>query len=336
MKRRPIIAITAGDPIGIGPEVVVKTLLCEELYRICSLLVIGDVRALKQISDHLGLTIDLHAVEDLKDCIYKEGSAEVLHMGNLPDSEIPWGRPCAIFCKTAIEYVEAAIELCAAGAVDAMVTAPVNKGELVKTGFMFTGHTELLARRTGTKDYAMMLAGEGFRVVLATTHIPLIDVASSINEEKLLSLLRLINRSMPLFDIDRPRIGVAALNPHAGDEGAMGKEEIEEIIPAIQKAGSEGIDVYGPYPADSLFTPSNRKNYDVLLAMYHDQGLIPLKAESFQSAVNITLGLPIVRTSVDHGTAYDIAGRGLADPTSLINAVKVAAKLVRRRSQSGE
>lgn len=336
MEREPIIGITMGDPAGIGPEVIAKALLRPEIYSICSPLVIGDLTAMERISTHLGLGISFRGVESVRDCHFKKGSPEVLNLGNLPHIEIPWDRPSPPFCKAAIEYVEAAIDLCLTGAIDAMSTAPVNKGELVKAGYMFTGHTELLAQRTGAQNYAMMLAGEDFRVVLATTHVPLGEVAARIKKERILGLLRVINRSMPLFGIEHPRIGVAALNPHAGDDGAMGEEETREIIPAVKAASSEGIDAYGPYPADTLFIPSNWKHFDVFLAMYHDQGLIPLKSRSFLSAVNITMGLPIIRTSVDHGTAYDIAGKGQADPSSMLNALKTAAALARRRSSSGE
>ena len=336
MSRKPVIAITMGDPVGIGPEIVSKAISDLEIHRVCSPLVIGDALAIEQVSAYLDSEVRIRTVNEPKDCLFEEDSPEFLHLGNLPHSEIPWGRPGPAYCKAAIEYVEAAIDLCLAGAVDAMTTAPVNKGELVKAGFMFTGHTELLAQRTAAQEYAMMLASEDFRVVLATTHIPLAEVAPFINKDRILSLLRLINRSMPLFDIDRPRIGVAALNPHASDDGAMGEEEEREIIPAIEKAVSEEIDVYGPYPADTLFTPSSREHYDVFLAMYHDQGLIPLKSQSFLNAVNVTLGLPIIRTSVDHGTAYDIAGKGEANPSSLLNAVKLAAKLVGARGKDVE
>jgi 4-hydroxythreonine-4-phosphate dehydrogenase len=336
MKRKPIVGITMGDPVGIGPEIIAKALSRPDLYSVCSPLIIGDASVMEQISARLGLGTDYSEVENAAGCAFGEGSPEVLQPAAHPCTEIPWGKPGELFCKAAIGYVEAAIDLCISGEIDALTTAPVNKGELVKAGFAFTGHTELLAQRTGAEEYAMMLAGEDFRVVLATTHIPLYRVAREITKMRILSLLRLIDRSMPLWGIEHPRIGVAALNPHAGDEEAVGDEEAREIIPAIEAARSESINACGPYPADTLFTTPNRKCYDVFLAMYHDQGLIPLKSESFLSAVNVTLGLPIVRTSVDHGTAYDIAGKGRADPTSLINAVKLAAKLAGRRSSGGE
>ena len=336
MTRKPIVGITMGDAVGISPEILARALSRPDLYRVCSPLIVGNAPVMRQISANLGFEIDYQEVEKIGDCKFLEGSPEILNPGGFAFSEVRWGRPRPEFCKAAIEYVEAAADLCTSGETDAMVTTPINKGETVRAGFDFTGHTELLARRTGTSEYAMMLASEEFRVVLATTHIPLSLVASRITKDLLLSLLRLIDRSMPLFGFPHPRIGVAALNPHAGDGEATGEEEIREIIPALERACSEGIKAFGPYPADTLFTPSNRKSYDLFLAMYHDQGLIPLKSESFLSAVNVTLGLPIVRTSVDHGTAYEIAGKGRADPSSLINAVKLAARLASGRLSDSE
>jgi 4-hydroxythreonine-4-phosphate dehydrogenase len=218
-----------------------------------------------------------------------------------------------------------------AGTIQGMTTAPVNKGELLKAGCRFTGHTELLAQRTGAEEYAMMLTAGDFKVVLVTTHVALKDVPSQIKKDRIQSILKLIHKSMPRFGISRPRIGVAALNPHSGEGGMMGIEESREIQPAIEAAQAEGILARGPFPADTLYTLPGRGEYDVFLAMYHDQGLIPLKSGAFLSSVNITLGLPIIRTSVDHGTAYDIAGRGVADPSSLINAIMLAAKLAAER-----
>lgn len=330
-SEKPLIVITMGDPAGVGPEITAKTMASPEVHGVCRPLIIGDAAVMERISERLRLKRDYRRVSDPQRCTFEEQAPEVLQTGNLPPREIEWGQPQSGTSKAALEYVETAIGLCVSGAVDAMATGPLDKGGIVAGGVEFTGHTELLAKRTGTEEYAMMLTGGDIRVVLATTHIPLSEVAPRIKKERVLTLLRLTHRSMPLFGIHGPRIGVAALNPHGGEKGSMGREELEEIIPAVETACSEGIEALGPYPADTLFLPSKRGNFDVFLVMYHDQGLIPLKTEAFLSAVNVTLGLPIIRTSVGHGTAYDIAGRGEADPLSMINAVKTAAGLATRR-----
>ncbi len=235
-----------------------------------------------------------------------------------------------------LRTLEIAADGCRGGIFDAMATAPVHKGIINDAGFEFTGHTEFLAARTGTPQVVMMLAGGGMRVALATTHLPLKEVASHITRESLEQTLRVVQHDLvERFAIARPRIAVAGLNPHAGESGYLGREELEVIIPVLEALRAQGFDLTGPLPADTLFNPERLKNYDCVLAMYHDQGLPVLKYASFGSGINITLGLPIIRTSVDHGTALELAGTGKADVGSLVEAVKLAAELAARSRQRG-
>ena len=313
MGKLPVVAITMGDPTGVGPEIILKTFIKEDIFKYCTPVIIGDAVFLKKTAEYLHIPP-------------LPSPVSVFDLKNIPEGIHP-GKPSRDGGRSAIEYIKVAVEMAMAKKVDAITTSPINKEAIHMAGYTYPGHTEMLAEFTHTDDYAMMIAGEDIRVVLVTTHHALKDVSRLITKEKVLRVIRLTYRSLKLWGFLNVRIGVSALNPHAGEGGIFGNEERKIIIPAIHDAQREGINVNGPFPADTLFTSVKRTEFDAIVVMYHDQGLIPVKMVSFGKAVNITLGLPFIRTSVDHGTAYDIVGKGIADPSSLIEAVKLAAQL---------
>ncbi|MBI3584363.1 MAG: 4-hydroxythreonine-4-phosphate dehydrogenase PdxA [Nitrospinae bacterium] len=315
MKNLPVIAITMGDPAGIGAEIILKALEKREIFKYSIPIIIGDKKFLKKTADSLNISP-------------LPSNITIIDFKNIPKKFII-GRPTRVSGKAAVEYIKSAVSLAKDKKVDAIVTAPISKEAIQMAGYKYPGHTEMLAELTDTKNYAMMLTGKKIRVVLVTTHTAVKNVSRLITRKKILKAIRLTDSALKSWGFLNPRIGVSALNPHGGEGGIFGDEEIKIIMPAINDARSEGIDVNGPFPADTLFTPSKRANFDAIVVMYHDQGLIPIKMSAFGKAVNITLGLPFIRTSVDHGTAYDIAGKNLADPSSLIEAVKLAAKLTK-------
>ncbi|WP_435627835.1 4-hydroxythreonine-4-phosphate dehydrogenase PdxA [Candidatus Ferrigenium straubiae] len=325
------LAITAGEPAGIGPD------LCVQLAAAppdVPLVVIADKNLLQQRAAQLGISLQLH------DYVAGKGvatSSSPLHP-SLPVIHVPLAAPCRAGVLDAansgyvLALLRCAVHGCQAGEFSGMVTAPVHKGIINDAGVAFTGHTEFLAEQTGTKLVVMMLAGGGMRVALATTHLPLKDVPAAITAPLLENVLRIIRRDLQSrFGIAQPRILVAGLNPHAGEGGYLGCEEIEIMIPVLYRLRAEGFDVSAPLPADTLFTPQKLAQCDCVLAMYHDQGLPVLKHASFGQGVNVTLGLPIIRTSVDHGTALDLAGTGRADVGSLLEAIRLAALMARNQ-----
>jgi len=318
----PTIAVTAGEPAGIGPEVCGALLDAALPARV---VVLADRALLKQRSgrdwrDHEG------------GCTVDAASVSVLHVP-LVAACVP-GRLDTANSRYVLRTIGVACDGCREGIYDAMVTAPVHKGVINDAGIAFTGHTEFLAERTGSGQVVMMLVGGGLRVALATTHLALKDVAAAITRDSLAQTLRILHHDLQQhFGIAAPRIAVAGLNPHAGESGHLGREEIEVIAPVIGELRSAGMQLSDPLPADTLFNPERLKSFDAVLAMYHDQGLPVLKYASFGAGVNVTLGLPIIRTSVDHGTALDIAGAGRADPGSLIEAAKLAIDLAGARAR---
>jgi 4-hydroxythreonine-4-phosphate dehydrogenase len=319
------IAVTAGEPAGIGPEICAALLDAALPARI---VVIADRELLKSRS--------ARAWPD-----YQGGCAATTASANVSVLHVPLAAPSTAGTldtansRYVLRTIAIACDGCTDRVFDAMATAPVHKGVINDAGIAFTGHTELLAERTGTKQVVMMLAGGGLRVALATTHVALKDVAAHITRAGLAQTLRILHHDLQQhFGIAAPRIAVAGLNPHAGESGHLGREEIEIIAPVIAELRAGGMQLSDPLPADTLFNPQRLQNYDAVLAMYHDQGLPVLKYASFGAGVNVTLGLPIVRTSVDHGTALDIAGSGRADAGSLIEAVKLAIELARARVAS--
>jgi 4-hydroxythreonine-4-phosphate dehydrogenase len=324
---RPIVAITMGDPVGIGPEIIVKALAEPILYELCRPLVLGDVRVLAHTAEWLGAKVRCQDLEKEGTGVYKYGAIDVLNLSDLNPEALRYGKPSSATGAAMVKYITEAIDMAMEGSVGAIATAPINKLAMHTAGFDFDGHTEILAQRTGTTDYVMMLAGERLRVSLVTIHCALSEVSGRLTAESILSTIRITEEALrERFRITTPRIAVAALNPHAGEGGLFGDEESRFIFPAVQAAREAGMNVTEPLPPDTLFYYAQKGDYDAVVCMYHDQGLIPFKMVHFSDGVNLTLGLPIIRTSVDHGTAYNIAGKGEADPRSLIAAVRMAAE----------
>lgn len=324
----PRIAITMGDPTGIGPEIIVKVLSLRGTFHFCRPVVLGDRMIIERAISLLNAPLTVHEMETVDERHYRHDSLNLVSLSAIPPEEARYGAPGPSCGKAMVTYIEEAVTLIMQGSFDAITTAPISKKALSDSGYSYPGHTELLAELTGTSEYVMMLAGEKLKVVPVTIHCALSDVFRLLTKEKILAAIRITDRALKdYFHMQQPRIAVAALNPHAGEGGLFGREEETIIIPAVEHARSRGVDVAGPLPADTLFYQAAGGRYDAVISMYHDQGLIPLKLLHFEDAVNVTLGLPIIRTSVDHGTAYDIAGTGKANPASLFNALKLAAMM---------
>ncbi len=336
--KKPIIAITMGDPAGIGPEITVKALSRPDLYERCAPVVIGDASVLKKALEYTGLKdLQLHPIGDVKEAVYEFGRIDVLDMGLADSEKLAIGQVSEMAGEAAFQYVKKVIELAMEGKADATVTNPLNKEAINLAGHHYAGHTEIYAQLTDTPKYTMMLAHKDFRVVHVSTHVSLREACDRVKKERVLEVIEIANQACLAMGIEKPVIGVAGLNPHSGENGLFGREEIEEIIPAIEEAGLKGIQAEGPVPPDTIFSKAIGGWYDIVVAMYHDQGHIPLKVTGFVfnrnlnkwdavEGVNITLGLPIIRTSVDHGTAFDQAGTGTASEVSLINAIDYAIR----------
>ncbi|MFH2011602.1 MAG: 4-hydroxythreonine-4-phosphate dehydrogenase PdxA [Pseudomonadota bacterium] len=333
----PVIGITMGDPAGVGPEIIVKALSDPQIFQICKPLVLGDRRIIGNAVQMLGLEIEVNTITNIRNERYQAGYINVYNLSDLEADSVVWGRPEERFGKAVVDYIKVGAKLALNGGIDAITTAPINKEVINRAGYNYAGHTELFAELTNAKEYVMMLAGEKLRVALVTTHCRLKDVADLLNTQRIFTILEVTNYSLKkYFAIPNPRIAVASLNPHGGEGGIFGDEEERIIIPAINKAKNIGIDAVGTLPPDTLFYYAARGEYDAVVCMYHDQGLIPLKLLNFQDAVNITLGLPVIRTSVDHGTAYDIAGTGRANDISLKNAIRLAASMINKSRGSSK
>jgi 4-hydroxythreonine-4-phosphate dehydrogenase len=327
MEQKPLIAITMGDPAGIGPEIIAKVIDSGEVFPLCRPLVVGDANVMRKLVEEMRLSVAVRSISSSEEADPMAGKLDVLDLGLVDISHHAWGKPDASSGKAVFEYIKRATALAMNDKADAVVTAPISKSMMNAAGHHYAGHTELLGELTGSRDYGMLFVGGGLRIILVTIHVALRDVAGLITRDSVLKTLRLAQKAMPLFGISKPRIGVAALNPHAGEGRLFGSEEWDILLPAVIKARSEGINASDPMPADTIFYKARNNYYDIVVAMYHDQGLAPLKMLAFGNAVNVTVGLPIIRTSVDHGTAYDIAGKGCADPASLIGAIKLAATM---------
>ena len=313
-----------GDPAGIGPEVIVKGLAKAPGH--CRPIVIGDAAHLRRTAEQFVPALSLHPIRALSEARFESGALNVLDLANVPEHLAP-GKPSAEGGRAAFAYIQKAVDLALSHEVHAITTAPISKEGLHLAGHRYPGHTELLADLTGTPEVALMLAGDDLRVVLATTHVALADVKKLITCDRVARTIGLTHRWLTQVGLEHPTIAVTGLNPHCGDGGIFGDEEQSAIVPAVKLSQKKGIAVSGPYPADALFGRIRSHPYDAVVAMYHDQGMIPVKMASMDRAVNITLGLPIIRTSVDHGTAYDIVGQGVASPDSLLAALQVAAAL---------
>lgn len=327
------LGITMGDPAGIGPEITVKALADPEIYQRCNPVVIGDASVLAAAVSITGLNqINIHPVEAVQDCLFQAGTIDVLDMKLINEKDLERGRVSPAAGEAAFQYVKKVIELAMNGEIDATVTNPINKEAVNAAGHHYSGHTEIYADFTNTSKYTMMLAHENLRVVHVSTHVSLREACDRVKKERVLEVIRIADQACRDIGIAQPRIGVAGLNPHSGENGMFGREEIEEITPAIEAARMEGIAADGPVPPDSIFSKARGGWYDIVVAMYHDQGHIPLKVLGFVydqekqewqavAGINVTLGLPVIRSSVDHGTAFDQAGTGKANALSLVNAI---------------
>ena len=327
----PVVGITMGDAAGIGPEVTMKALADAEMYSICRPLVIGDAGILERANRVVHGALQVNTIQHPREARFELGTVDCIDLHLLP-ADLPFGQISAAAGDAAFRYVERAIQLASAGEIDAICTAPLNKEALHKGGHMYPGHTEILADLTGTQDFAMMLTARNLRVIHVTTHIGLIDAVEKITPERVYRVIKLADSTLRKAGFDNPSIAVCGINPHAGEHGLFGRGEDEDkVLPAVERARSEGIDAQGPLPADTVFFRAGRGDFDAVVAMYHDQGHTPVKVLGLESGVNITVGLPIIRTSVDHGTAFDIAGKGVADADSMKEAIRQAAILAPKR-----
>ena len=345
-KRKPTIAITTGDPAGIGPEITVKAIEQGRkwIQRRVIPVVISDARVMVQALQIARSDLKIHVVKNLDEAVKEGPIINVLDMKNVKMNRLKHGKVDAMAGKAAYEYIVKAAELARAGLIGAIVTGPVSKEAINKAGLPFTGHTELLANLLGTKEYAMMLAHGPFRVTHVTTHSSLREACNKVKKKRVLSVIRLTHQTMKKLGIDNPRIAVAGLNPHAGEDSLFGDEDRKEIAPAVEMAKREGIMAEGPIPPDTVFTKLRGRLYDVVVVMYHDQGHIPVKLLGFtvkkggkdwsqMGGINMTMGLPVIRTSVDHGVAFGKAGEGRANPESMLDAIKLAIQLLENKCQ---
>lgn len=328
---KPIIGVTMGDPAGIGSEICAKALTSAETQMIANCIVIGDRKAMRQGLKAAKIpNIEINPIKKVSEAKFSRGTIDVLDLKNV-SPRLKMGQVSKAAGKAAVEYVEKAIRLAMDGRIDGIATAPINKEAIRKAGYKFHGHTEILAARTKAKNYAMMFVSDSLWIMLVTTHLPIKEVSKHLDKKNVLRTIKLAHETLFKLREKKPRIGVAGLNPHAGEAGIFGDEDIKIIKPAVDEAKKMGINVKGPISPDAIFYLANIGMFDIVVAMYHDQGLIPLKLLSFNRSVNVTVGLPIIRTSVDHGTGFDIAGKGWANPHSLIEAIKVAAHFAKTK-----
>lgn len=342
---RPILGITMGDPSSIGPELCLRALMDESVYEQCRPVVVGDAAILRRALEIPGMPqAKLHSIDNVEDAQFEPGTLDVLDMNCCTTGEIPIGQVSAQAGEAAFQYVKKVIELAMDGRIDATVTNALNKEALNLAGRHFSGHTEIYAHYTGAEKYTMLLAHDQLRVVHVSTHVSLREACDRVKKQRVLDVIRIAHKACRDIGIEKPRIAVAGLNPHCGEGGLFGREEIDEILPAVRAAQADGINVQGPIPPDTVFSKALGGWYDMVVAMYHDQGHIPLKVLGFVydpasqswksvSGVNITLGLPIIRTSVDHGTAFDQAGKGTASAVSLLNAISYAVRFAQTKHQ---
>ena len=339
IMKKPIIAITIGDPAGIGAEIAVRALGNEEIYKISKPVIIGSRCVIDDASKFISSNLKLNVIKDTKEIKGEFGTIDLIDLNNITLAEFNYGKVSEKAGKASLEYIYRGIDLAMEGKVDAVVTGPIHKEAIKAAGSPFAGHTEIFATRTKTKDYAMMLTDESLRVIHVSTHVSLRQACDLVKKERVLTVIRLADKALRDLGIKHPKIGVAGLNPHAGEGGLFGHEELEEIIPAIEQAKKENITVDGPVPPDTIFSKVIGGQYDIAVVMYHDQGHIPMKVIGFKynketnkwssmSGVNVTVGLPIIRTSVDHGVAFGKAGEGRANEESMVEAINMAINFV--------
>ena len=339
-SRRPILGISVGDPGGIGPEITAKALYQRDIYETCCPLVVADAGIIEDVLRFTGLPLKLKRIAKPQEGLFEYGTMDTLNVPNMKIDRLRYKEVTPEQGQASFEYVARVIELALNGDIDGTVTGPINKAAINTAGHHFAGHTEIYADMTRTKDYAMMLVHGGFRVVHVSTHVSLREACNRVKRDRIVRVIDLTYDALKKLGIANPRIGVAGINPHCGEGGMFGREDMEEIVPAVEDAVTSGKNIEGPIPADTVFPKMKGGMYDAVVVMYHDQGHIPMKLIGFQydeqtgawnamSGVNITLGLPIVRTSVDHGTAFGKAGEGRANPQSMIEAIKLAALLAK-------
>jgi 4-hydroxythreonine-4-phosphate dehydrogenase len=337
--ERPIVGITMGDPAGVGPEIVAKALAAPSVAERCRAVIIGDRGIMAEALALIGSDLTLHPIRSPGEARWEPGALDCLDLANVDPARLPRAQVSARAGKAAYDYIEAGVKLALAGEVAALVTAPVNKEALAAAGLPHSGHTEILASLTGARDFAMLLMGRELKVIHVTTHVALKKVPDLVTRERVLRAIRLGHQVLRWLGEAPARIAVAGLNPHAGEEGLFGEEEQTAIMPAIEAARAEGLDVSGPYPADTLFSRARGGEFAMVVAMYHDQGHIPVKTLGFTydersgqwtglSGVNVTVGLPFLRVSPDHGTAFDRAWKGIANPESMLEAIDVAVRML--------
>jgi 4-hydroxythreonine-4-phosphate dehydrogenase len=340
--RLPLLGITMGDPAGVGPEITAKALAQHSVTSSCRPVVIGDGSVMALTLEMLRSPLRLHAVRSVAECRFAAGTIECLDLDNADVGRLARAAVSAQAGRAAYAYIETGVILCQSGDLDGLVTAPINKEALAAAGLQHSGHTEILAKLSGTTDFAMLLIGEKLKVIHVTTHVALRRVPELASRERVLRVIRLAQRAMAGLGQPAPRIAVCGLNPHAGEDGLFGDEEKTQIIPAVEEARREGLDVHGPLPADTLFSRARGGEFDIVVAMYHDQGHVPVKTVGFTyddatgtwtglQGVNVTIGLPFLRVSVDHGTAFDRAWKGIANPESMIEALDVAVRMLSAR-----
>lgn len=329
---RPILALTMGDAAGIGPEIIVRALDRPEAYATARPLVIGDLGVFQATIAGMGVQLTLHAIENVADGIFRLGTIDLLNLNNIRLEELKPGRVSPMAGEAAFECVIKAIDMAMIGTVDAIVTAPLHKEALHQAGYEYPGHTEILADRTATRDYRMMLASGPLRVVLVTIHVALREALAMIDQQRVTDTIRMADDALRSFGIAKPRVAVAGLNPHAGEGGLFGREETDILMPAIAASRAAGVDATGPFPADTVFLRARNGQFDAVVTMYHDQGAIPVKLSGFDEGINVTLGLPIIRTSVDHGTAFGKAWQWRANAGSMVDAIETAAKMARAKA----
>lgn len=328
-----------GDPAGVGPEITAKALARPDVTASCKAVLIGDRSVMAATLDMLRSPLALHAVTRVADCAFAAGTLECLDLAKVDAATLLKGAVSPEAGRAAYAYIETGVRLCQAKEIDAIVTAPINKEALAAAGLQHSGHTEILAALSGTKDFAMLLMGKELKVIHVTTHVALRRVPDLVTRERVLRVIQLAQATMNFLGERRPRIAVCGLNPHAGEDGLFGDEEKSQILPAVEAARREGLDVYGPLPADTLFSRARGGEFHIVVAMYHDQGHVPVKTLGFTydetkgtwtglSGVNVTIGLPFLRVSVDHGTAFDRAWKGIANPESMVEAIDVAVRML--------
>ena len=340
--KRPLLGVTMGDPAGVGPEIIARAFAEPEVIRTSRPVVIGSAAVMREALDVVASPLTLHPVRGLPDCRWDAGVLECLDLGNVDVGALPKCAVSAAAGRAAYEYIERAVGLAQRGEIDGIVTAPVNKEGLAAAGVPHSGHTEILAQLSGTRDFAMLLMGKDLRVIHVTTHIALRRVPDLVTRDRVLRVIELAQQTLDGLGKSDGKIAVAGLNPHAGEDGLFGDEEKLAIAPAIEAARVRGMRVTGPLPADTLFSRARGGEFDIVVAMYHDQGHIPVKTLGFEydetsrtwtglSGVNVTVGLPFLRVSVDHGTAFDRAWKGIANHESMVEAIEVAVRMLSAR-----